>query len=49
MSKVTFEQVLDEVKKEIEEGKANVNTSDKQVNPQPETDPNKDDLTNPGE
>lgn len=47
----TFEQYLDEARKEeienLEEGKANVITSDKQVNPQPEGDPNKKDLTNP--
>ena len=38
---------LDE--EELEEGKDNVNTSDKQKNPQPDGDPNKDDITNPGE
>lgn len=36
-------------KDELEEGKDNVNTSDKQVNPQPDGDPNQKDLTNPGE
>lgn len=34
---------------ELEEGKDNVNTSDKQKNPQPEGDPNKKAITNPGE
>lgn len=33
----------------LDEGKDNVNTSDKQKNPQPDNDPNKDGLTNPGE
>lgn len=51
MEKVLFEAVLAEVRKEqeIEEGKDNVNTSAKQKNPQPDSDPNKDDITNPGE
>lgn len=49
----TFEQYLEEARKEaeevIEEGKDNVNTSDKQKNPQPENDANKKDITNPEE
>lgn len=45
----TFEQYLEEARQELVEGKENVNTSDKQVNPQPENDPNKKGLTNPEE
>lgn len=44
----TFLEALEEARQEIEEGKCNVNTSDKQKNPQPDGDPNKDDITNPG-
>lgn len=50
----TFEQYLDEARKVaeeekevIEEGKDNVNTSDKQKNPQPDNDANKKAITNP--
>jgi hypothetical protein len=43
----TFDQYLSEARAELVEGKDNVNTSDKQKNPQPEGDPNKDGLTNP--
>lgn len=47
----TFEQYLEEARQEeiktLEEGKDNVITSDKQKNPQPDGDPNKDGLTNP--
>lgn len=39
----------DDDENELEEGKDNVNTSDKQKNPQPEGDPNKKAITNPGE
>ncbi len=50
MTKYTYESILAEVKQEqeIEEGKDNVNTSDKQVNPQPAGDTNKATITNPG-
>lgn len=42
-----LKEAREEVEKEIEEGKDNINTSDKQKNPQPDGDPNKDDITNP--
>ncbi len=48
----TFDDFLKEAREAEEvtkEGKENVNTSDKQKNPQPDGDPNKDGLTNPGE
>lgn len=44
-----WEQYVEEARAELAEGKDNVNTSDKQKNPQPDGDPNKDDITNPGE
>lgn len=46
-----WETYLEEARQEAElgEGKDNVNTSDKQKNPQPDGDPNKDTITNPGE
>lgn len=43
------EKECDDDENELEEGKDNVNTSDKQKNPQPEGDPNKKTITNPGE
>lgn len=47
----TFDDFLKEAREAevAKEGKENVNTSDKQKNPQPAGDPNKDGLTNPGE
>lgn len=46
----TFEQYLEEARKEqLEEGKDNINTSDKQKNPQPDGDPNKENITNPND